>query len=81
MRQFVIIVFKSKYILVSIQYTLLQKHNVRYELRDKNKLIQNKFKTVTYGKRSFIWVPSCGTLPIGIKDAISLNNFKERIKS
>ncbi len=29
----------------------------------------------------FIWVPSCGTLPIGIKDAISLTDFKERIKS
>ena len=63
--------------------TLLQKHNVTYELRDKNQLIQKKFKTVTYGKRSFVYLGSklWNSLPIGIKDAISLNDFKERIKS
>ncbi len=63
--------------------TLLQKHNVTYELKDKNQLIQNKFKTVTYCKRSFVYLGSTllNSLPIGIKDAISLNDFKERIKS
>ncbi len=63
--------------------TLLQKHNVTYELRDKNNLIQKKFKTVTHAKKSFVYLSSklWKSLPIGIKDAISLNDFKERIKS
>ncbi len=63
-------------------YSLLQKHNVTYELRNTNQLIQKKFKTVTYGKRSFVYLGSqlWNSLPIGIKDAISLNDFKERIK-
>ncbi len=38
--------------------TLLQKHNVTYELRDKNLLLQRKFKTVSYGKRSFVYLGS-----------------------
>ncbi len=64
--------------------TLLKKHNViTYELRDKNQIIQKKFKTVTHGKRSFVYLDTKlrNSLPIGIKDAISLNDFKERIKS
>ncbi len=58
--------------------TLFQKHNVIYELRDKNQLIQKKFKTVTYGKRSFAYWGSklWNSVPIGIKDAISQNDFK-----
>ncbi len=31
--------------------TLLQKHNVPYEFRDKNQLTQKKFNTVAYDKR------------------------------
>ncbi len=36
-----------------------------------------------YGKRSFVYLGSTlwNSLSIGIKDAISLNDFKERIKS
>ncbi len=63
--------------------TLLKKHYVPYQLRDKNPLTQKTFNTVTYGKRSFVYLGSnlWNSLPIGIKDTISLTNLKERIKS
>ncbi len=32
--------------------TLLIKHNIPYDLRDDNRLIQKKFRTISYGKRS-----------------------------
>ncbi len=54
-----------------------------YELRDNNLLIQMKFKTITHGKSSFVYFGSklWNSLPIGIKNAISLNDFKERTNS
>ncbi len=70
---------------IALEYlcTLLQKYNVTCELRDKNQLIQNNFKTVTYGKRSFVYLGSklWNFLPIVIMDEISPNDFKERIMS
>ncbi len=63
--------------------TLLKKNNVPYELTDKNQLTQKKFNTVKYGKKSFVYLGSMlwTSQPIGIKDAIALTDFKERIKS
>ncbi len=70
---------------IALEYLciLLQKHNVPYELRDTNRLTQKKFNNVTCGKRSFVYLGSklWNSMPIGIKDAMSLTDFKERIKS
>ncbi len=46
-------------------------------------VIQKKFKTITYGTRLFVYLGTklWNSIPIGIKDAISLYDFTERIKS
>ncbi len=36
--------------------TLLTKHNIPYDLRDDNRLTQKKFRTITYVKRSFVYL-------------------------
>ncbi len=63
--------------------TLLTKHNIPYDFRDDNKLTQNKFRTVTYGKRSSVYLgPKLwNTMQLEIKNAISLQDFKDRLKT
>jgi len=63
--------------------TLLTKHNIPYELRDNNILTLKRFKTVTYGKKSFVYLGSklWNSLPPQIKNAISLDDFKDRLKT
>ncbi len=63
--------------------TLLTKHNIPYDLRDDNRLIQKRFRTITYGKRSFLYLGHklWNTMPLEIKNVISLQNFKDRLKT
>ncbi len=63
--------------------TLLTMHNIPYDLRDDNRLTQKKFGTITYGKRSFVYLgPKLrNTMPLEIKNATSLQNFKDRLKT
>ncbi len=63
--------------------TLLTKHNIPYDLRDDNRLTQKRFRTITCGKRSFVYLgPKLGnTIPLEIKNAISLQDFKDRLKT
>ena len=55
----------------------------RYGLRDDHKLIQPNFNTITYGLKSFsyygahIW----NLLPVNVKNATSINEFKNLLKS
>ncbi len=62
-------------------WTLLKRHNVPYELKDKNQLTQKIFNTVRYGKRLFVYLGSklWNSLPIGIKDSISLTDLKKEL--
>ncbi len=62
---------------------LLTKHNIPYDLRDNNRLTQKTFRTITYGKRSFVYLgPKLwNTMPLEIKNAISLQDFKDRLKT
>ncbi len=36
--------------------TLSTKHKIPYDLRDDNRLTQKKFRTLTYGKMSFLYL-------------------------
>ncbi len=63
--------------------TVLTKHNIPYDLRDDNRFTQKKFRTITYGKRSFVYLgPKLwNTMPLEIKNAVSLQDFKDRLKT
>ncbi len=62
--------------------THLTKHNIPYDLRDDNRLIQKTFRTIIYGKRSIVYLgPKLwNTMPLEIKNAILLQDFKDRLK-
>ncbi len=59
-------------------YTV-NKAQYSYDLRDDNRLTQ----TITYGKRSLVYLgPKLwNTMPLEIKNAISLQDFKDRLKT
>ncbi len=63
--------------------TLITKHNIPYNLRDDNRLTQKRFRKITYGKKSFVYLrPKLwNTMPLEIKNAISLQDFDDRLKT
>jgi hypothetical protein len=62
---------------------LFNKHDIHYNMRDSNKLIQRKVNTKCYGLKTFSYAGAklWNNLPSNIKDSITLDDFKHRIKS
>lgn len=58
------------------------KSNIPYDLRDNNKVIQPLKRTTTFGIKSFVYFGAhlWNLLPLDVKDAMSLSNFKSLIK-
>ncbi len=63
--------------------TLLTKHNIPYDLTDDNRLAKKKILTISYGKRSFVYLGAklWNIMSLEIKNAISLQYFKDRLKT
>ncbi len=61
-------------------YTV-NKAQYSYDLRDDDRLTQKMFRTITYGKGSFVYLrPKLwNTMPLEMKNAISLQDFKDRL--
>ena len=59
------------------------KSSVPYSLRDNNKLIQQKMRTTTFGIKSFSYYGAhlWNSLPVDIKSAVTLTNFKTLVKN
>ena len=64
---------------VSPEYlSLFSKSSIPCSLRDNNNLIQQKMRTTTLGIKSFSYYGAhlCNSLPVDIKGAVTLGNFK-----
>ena len=63
--------------------SLFSKSSIPYSLRDNNKLIQQKMKTTTFGLKSFTYYGAhlWNSLPVDIKSAVTLGNFKTLVKN
>ena len=63
--------------------SILSKSSIPYSLRDNNKLIQQKMKTTTFGLKSFTYYGAhlWNSLPVDIKSAVTLGNFKTLVKN
>ena len=63
--------------------SLFSKSSVPYSLRDNNKLIQQKMRTTTFGIKSFSYYGAhlWNSLPVDIKSAVTLTNFKTLVKN
>ncbi len=61
---------------------LFEKHNVPYDMRDNNKLIQKRYNTIKHGFRSFSYSGArlWNSMPPEIKASMTIVDFKERIK-
>ncbi len=62
---------------------MFQEKEMKYDLRDNNKLIQPKFNKITYGKNTFQYYGShiWNQLPNTVKESTNLNSFKELLKN
>ena len=62
--------------------SLFSKSSIPYSLRDNNKLIQQKMRTTTFGIKSFSYYGAhlWNSLPVDIKSAVTLGNFKTLVK-
>ena len=58
--------------------SLFSKSSLPYSLRDNNKLIQQKMRMTTFGIKSFSYYGAhlWNSLPVDIKSAVTLTNFK-----
>ena len=63
--------------------SLFSKSSIPYSLRDNNKLIQQKMRTTTFGIKSFSYYGAhlWNSLPVDIKNAVTLGNFKTLVKN
>ena len=63
--------------------SLFSKASIPYSLRDNNKLIQQKMRTTNFGIKSFSYYGAhlWNSLPIDIKSAVTLTNFKTLVKN
>ena len=63
--------------------SLFSKSSIPYSLRDNNKLIQQKMRTTTFGIKSFSYYGAhlWNSLPVDIKSAVTLGNFKTLVKN
>ena len=63
--------------------SLFSKAYIPYSLRDNNKLIQQKMRTTTFGIKSFSYYGAYlwNSLPIDIKSAVTIANFKTLVKN
>ena len=63
--------------------SLFSKSSIPYPLRDNNKLIQQKMRTTTFGIKSFSYYGAhlWNSLPVDIKNAVTLGNFKTLVKN
>ena len=63
--------------------SLFSKSSIPYSLRDNNKLIQQKMRTTTFGIKSFSYYGAhlWNSLPVDIKIAVTLGNFKTLVKN
>ena len=59
------------------------KKEISYNFRDKDKLILPSFKKIRYGKATFSYYGAhlWNLMPVDIKQSMSLNKFKEMLKS
>ena len=63
--------------------SLFSKSSIPYSLRDNNKLIQWKMRKTTFGIKSFSYYGAhlWKSLPVDIKNVITLGNFKTLVKN
>ena len=67
----------------STSFDLYENMNTTYNLRDKNKLVQPKVNTTTFGLRSLRYSGASlyNQLPNNLKESLDLNQFKNLLKS
>ena len=63
--------------------SLFSKSSIPYSLRDNDKLIQQKMRTTTFGIKSFSYYGAhlWNSLPVDIKNAVTLGNFKTLVRN
>ena len=63
--------------------SVLSKSSIPYSLRNNSELIQQKMRTTTFGIKSFSYYGAhlWNSLPVDIKSAVTLGNFKTLVKN